>query len=116
MLENRQLLHRTLNRSVPALQERAAGDDAKRYASNLQACNQRRFFLTLQSYMGIGPPTTNVGDIISVLFGSQVPFVLCLVEDQHEFRGEAYVYGVMNGEAVDAWEAGKLLEQWFRIR
>jgi hypothetical protein len=36
----------------------------------------RRFFATDKGYMGIGPPVAQNGDIICVLFGGEVPYVL----------------------------------------
>ena len=36
----------------------------------------RRFFTTEKGYMGIGPPVAQNGDIICVLFGGEVPYVL----------------------------------------
>jgi hypothetical protein len=36
----------------------------------------RRFFTTEKSYMGLGPSALQCGDIVSVLFGGEVPYVL----------------------------------------
>lgn len=44
------------------------------------------------------------GDLVAILFGLHVPYILKPLsdrpEDGYEFIGEAYVHGAMNGEAV----------------
>jgi hypothetical protein len=75
---------------------------------------KQAFFITQSGYIGIGPPTTVRGDEVWVLFGGQVPFVLkpkVVSEDasellghalnkQYTFVGDAFVYGIMDGEIV----------------
>jgi hypothetical protein len=40
-------------------------------------------------------------DLIVILLGSDVPFILRYVDnDQYRLVGEAYVHGVMQGEAI----------------
>ncbi|KAH8743709.1 heterokaryon incompatibility protein-domain-containing protein [Hyaloscypha sp. PMI_1271] len=68
------------------------------------------FFVTERGYIGIGPPTTLVGDEAWILFGGNFPFILrerssdetC---DQkfntgHVLIGDAYIHGIMDGEFV----------------
>jgi hypothetical protein len=59
------------------------------------------FFITDRGYIGFGPPTLKVGDEIWVLFGGRMPFVLSRRRTEYKFRGEAYVHGIMDGEAVE---------------
>ena len=40
------------------------------------ACHLRRFFTTNGGYIGVGPPSMKVGDIIAVLHGGLYPFIL----------------------------------------
>ncbi|KAK0625158.1 heterokaryon incompatibility protein-domain-containing protein [Bombardia bombarda] len=60
---------------------------------------------------GLGPAATQPGDIVAVLFGGVVPFILRPVNDGPEGEswkliGECFVPGLMQGEAVE--EAGLL--------
>ncbi|KAF2735902.1 hypothetical protein EJ04DRAFT_434201 [Polyplosphaeria fusca] len=62
----------------------------------------RRFFLTKRGFMGLGPAATTLGDSVCVLFGGQVLYVLRENDElTHEFIGECYVHGMMDGQACD---------------
>ena len=73
----------------------------------------QRLFTTRKGYFGISSSKTQVGDLACVLLGGNVPFILrdlrpidqpdCQL--QHDslscsFVGQAYVHGIMNGEAI----------------
>ncbi|KAK7965287.1 HET-domain-containing protein [Apiospora saccharicola] len=47
---------------------------------------RRRFFVTDQGHMGIGPPALKTGDEVCVLLGGEAPFVLRPVEEQMTFK------------------------------
>ncbi|KIW03347.1 uncharacterized protein PV09_05556 [Verruconis gallopava] len=76
------------------------------------SARNRRLFITKRGYIGMGPLATQVGDIVHVLLGSQIPFVsrksaVCLEDEVNEvelptfsFVGECYVHGVMEGEII----------------
>jgi hypothetical protein len=53
--------------------------------------------------VGLGPPKTQKDDLIVILFGCSVPVILRPTHDakEYEFIGEAYIYGKMDGEAID---------------
>jgi len=53
--------------------------------------------------LGSGLDGTHVGDIVCVLYGSDVPFILRQVGNKGEYKliGECYVAGIMHGEALD---------------
>lgn len=53
--------------------------------------------------LGTGPDGTRVADVVCVLFGSDVPFILRQVGNQGNYKliGECYVSGIMHGEALD---------------
>lgn len=69
-------------------------------------------FVTETGYVGVGPENVQVGDEVWVLLGAKVPFVLRELQDsqaedrdqdsqkRHTLVGDAFVYGVMDGEAV----------------
>jgi hypothetical protein len=52
--------------------------------------------------MGIAPAATEPSDCI--LFGSQMPMILREEGDQWLFVGQAYVHGIMDGEAIDGFD------------
>lgn len=60
----------------------------------------RRFFRTGDQRLGVGMQTMRAGDQVWLLSGGRVPYVLRPLENGHyEFQGEAYVHGIMMGEA-----------------
>jgi hypothetical protein len=76
-------------------------NDADRYnqsASN--ACKARKLFFTKGGRIGLGPMAMQEGDLLSVLFGGKVPFVLRADEDSFRLVGECYVFDLMGGEAI----------------
>jgi len=70
----------------------------------------RRFFRTEKGYFGLGPEVIGVGDYCCVLFGSPVPHILCQLPESGQYLlvGEAYIHGLMDGEAMKMWEKGAL--------
>ena len=85
-------------------------------ASFQQATANRRFFVTGEGHMGLGPRLTEPGDLVCVLLGSQVPFILRKVENHCMLIGECYCHGIMEGEAVQGLEDGEVALQDFHIR
>ncbi|KAK4234443.1 heterokaryon incompatibility protein-domain-containing protein [Achaetomium macrosporum] len=76
---------------------------------------KRRLFYTEKGYLGLGPASAAVGDVVCILPGAAGPFVLRenpeFGEGYQEDRGgakklrligESYVHGIMHGEAVEA--------------
>lgn len=72
----------------------------------------RRLFATRKGYLGLGPASLEVGDTVWILPGAKVPFILrhaagaagnVAIEEMPRYKlvGEAYVHGIMKGEAVD---------------
>ena len=62
-------------------------------------------FTTKSGHIGLGPQTMQSGDIVAILYGCSTPVVLRRLEaeeDEYNFVGACYVYGIMHGEAVDA--------------
>lgn len=64
------------------------------YASSALICKA-------DSLIGQVPRGTLVGDVIIVLYGSQVPFVVRPVRNSWKFVGAAYVENMMDGEAME---------------
>ncbi|KAK5652674.1 hypothetical protein OQA88_10268 [Cercophora sp. LCS_1] len=62
--------------------------------------DHRRAFSTADGYLGIGPASLEEGDGLFILAGADYPFVLREIDGGYEVIGEAYVHGIMHGEAV----------------
>ncbi|XPS98678.1 hypothetical protein M3J09_007874 [Ascochyta lentis] len=60
----------------------------------------RTFFITEQGRMGWAPKNSMPGDVIAVLTGGRVPIVLRPNQGCYAVVGDAYVHGVMDGEAM----------------
>jgi Heterokaryon incompatibility protein (HET) len=82
----------------------------------VRTCMDRRFFVTKGGYMGVGPETMKQGDIIAVLFGGRVPFVLRPVNGHYRFLGDGFVDGIMTGEATRKWKTTTASSTFFDIR
>lgn len=105
------------NPYLKALQEHAAGGDPVAYASLARNfCLNRRFFITSNSHLGVGPRWTQKGDLVCVLFGGGVPYVLSPKGKNYTFIGQSYVHGLMEGQAIDAWRKGELEDEIFGLR
>ena len=83
------------------------GTTGSRKTSNMKSMTMRRCCVITQAgYIGLVPSYAEVGDEIWVLFGGQVLYVLrdtgrkdiLCGKRIHEFLGEAYVHGFMDGE------------------
>jgi hypothetical protein len=70
----------------------------------------RRLFTTDSGFIGLGPQSIGTGDTLWIISGCASPLVVRKVskpKNGHELLGEAYVHGIMHGEAVDEqtrWE------------
>lgn len=77
------------------------------YESLVGMMENQTFFITKSGYIGIGPPYTSPGDQVWVFKGGNVPFVMrdasAEGKDQPQLTlvGDAYVHGIMDGEAMD---------------
>ncbi|KAF7540097.1 hypothetical protein G7054_g1645 [Neopestalotiopsis clavispora] len=80
-----------------------------------QPCFGRRQFVTENGHIGLGSQNMQVGDIVCVLFGGCVPYVLRSSDTPGYFKfiGESYVDGIMHGEVVADWRRGLLVEKTF---
>jgi hypothetical protein len=90
-----------------------AHQKAPRFSSDVQvACLGRELFGTQEGYIGIGDVTLQEGDLVCVLFGGKVPFILRPADGRYRFVGECYLHGIMLGEAL---EKGREKSQWFEL-
>lgn len=70
----------------------------------------RRFFITKDGRMGLGPPEIQLNDRIAILKGCHVPLVLRETGSYMVLVGEAYVSAMMNGELVS-----DLAKGWYAL-
>ena len=85
-------------------------------ASFQQATRNRRFFITEEGQLGLGPRLIEPGDLVCVLLGSEVPFVLRKAGDCYVLVGECYYHGFMEGRAVEGLEEGRVVLQDFVLK
>jgi hypothetical protein len=60
----------------------------------------RAFFITESGYMGLGPLGIDTGDMVCILRGCNVPFLIRNENNHYILVGECFVWGLMDGEAV----------------
>ena len=63
-------------------------------------CNNSALFGTYEQRLGIGPGSMALGDVVCVLRGSPMLHILRPRGEVYRYIGEAYVYDLMNGEAL----------------
>jgi hypothetical protein len=80
------------------------------------ACTNRQFLRTSQGWRGVGPQTVEPGDMLVILFGSHVPFILRKHDTFYRLISDCYMNGLMDGEAVQMWEDGELKIEDFDIQ
>lgn len=86
-----------------------------------RTCKGRRFMTTTNGYLGWAPDNitgddgaqTKRGDLIAIIFGCSTPLVIRPKEGYFQVVGEAYVQGLMNGEALEFLKTGRYLVQDF---
>jgi hypothetical protein len=61
----------------------------------------RRFFVTTDGHMGLGPFAMEEGDIVTVLFGGAVPYLLRRMGADYWLVGECYVHGIIEGQVIE---------------
>jgi len=99
------------------IHEPMAGANAHEYRQSIgMTVTNRSFIVTEEGAVGLAPGMTRVGDVVMVIAGANTPFVLRpLPEEMQRFAlvGEAYVHGVMDGEAVVLDDKGE--PRWTKI-
>ena len=92
------------------------GTPAKFIDAAITACAGRRLFETTSGILGLGPSSLVPGDVICVLYGARVPFVLRPVGLSYAVVGECYVRDLMKGQALQyPADDGASKEKWFTI-
>jgi hypothetical protein len=102
----------------PELHQMAEGGDYHNWTRDADcAASNRAFARTQQGRYMLGPRVMQPGDILCVLYGGKMPFVL-RPWSNGEFLlvGESYTHGLMEGQAINMMEAGELVEETFHVR
>jgi hypothetical protein len=86
-----------------------------------RACHGRRFFTSPRfKLMGFGPMAIQVGDLICILYSQSTPFILRPYPDKntstYRLIEQAYVNGVMDGEASELQQMYSLQDKTFVLK
>lgn len=69
-----------------------------------EVCSGRLMLGTSKGYIGVAGRACKPGDFICILLGAGVPFIVRSRSPEYILIGEAYIYGIMDGEAVKEFE------------
>ncbi|KAK0640698.1 heterokaryon incompatibility protein-domain-containing protein [Cercophora newfieldiana] len=90
--------------------------DAMAFWAKLTAsATGRTFAVTERGLYGLVPQLARPGDKVCAIRGLDVPLVMRVVAARHALLGEAYVHGIMEGEAMSAVMNGALQEDVFAV-
>lgn len=67
----------------------------------VQKTSRQRLFFTDTGYMGLCQESCVMGDQVWLLMGNDMPCILRKLDTEpvtHQFLGESYVHGIMDGE------------------
>jgi hypothetical protein len=71
------------------------------WTARIRKLKSRRPFVTQKGYLGMAPSRSQAGDVVVVLYGGKVPYVLRPIPgnpDHFELIGACYCDGIMDGE------------------
>ncbi|PNP73351.1 hypothetical protein FNYG_13308 [Fusarium nygamai] len=78
-------------------------EETQSYHSRSTMALERRPFVTRKGYLGLGPTTTQSGNVVAVLRGTEIPIMVrqrrASKDEVYGYLvGECYVHGIMDGE------------------
>jgi hypothetical protein len=80
------------------------------FRDHIRNVTWRRLIRTKSGYIGLATCLAQEGDQIAILKGSKVPLVIRGAKDNSwELKGDAYVHGIMGGEAFDEEKCAPML-------
>jgi hypothetical protein len=79
-------------------------------AQQMIGYTRKGYFLT------ISQGKIEAGDVVCVLLGGSVPYILRPVDDYYILIGEAYVHGIMDGEVLEAVKRRECALEWISLR
>jgi hypothetical protein len=110
--------------SPQELEQLSSSGSAAGFGQRLMwTCDSRRLLVTQNKWMGMFPRQAAPGDLIAVLFGSNVPWVIRRIEpsaaghmQSYRLIGECYVHGQMDGSVIGELNRGILSAQLLNLR
>jgi hypothetical protein len=105
---------KTLGEAFDSMLCRGMGDyiasDSGRMKAISLATRLGQCFRSPKGYLGVTKPVAELQhtDQVCILIGADVPFILRKVDEHYVLVSDAYVEGLMYGEAIDMMEQGKL--------
>lgn len=93
-------------------------EGASRFKNALCLASRGRcFFINTERYMGLAPQATQPGDRICILYGRRTPYIQRPHPNKSTYRliGDAYVHGIMDGEAFELRDKYSLPDKTFII-
>jgi hypothetical protein len=101
-LEDIENICRTLKEDKESPKGRQLDRDIRDIRQSFERAYQgRRLFRTAGNYLGIAPDYLEVGDEVWILSGADTPYVLRKSNRDWRVVGEAYVHGIMHGQAAN---------------
>ena len=90
---------------------------ALRYHNAMQvACGNRRFFISDDGRIGLGPRVMRVGDLVAIFWGFKRPVVLRpSTKGQYRLCDEAYIHDLMDGRWTDAQVDAGIKDEVFSL-
>ncbi|KAH7068499.1 heterokaryon incompatibility protein-domain-containing protein [Paraphoma chrysanthemicola] len=86
----------------------------------LLACQKKRIFRTSRGYLGLGPRSMREGDLVVVLHGGRMPFVLRLMGQPGAayfvLVGDCFVHDIMQKQIYDMLEEEGVMTGEFQLR
>ena len=68
-----------------------------------------------RALLGLGPPVMEDGDVACIFLGGPMPVILRPIGERYRYVGECYVYGVMEGQAVEGENGGSHVMRSFTL-
>ncbi|CAG8977481.1 hypothetical protein HYALB_00013036, partial [Hymenoscyphus albidus] len=93
-------------------------DSHSAFLRKLSYCVPNRRFIITEKSMGLAPEASHVGDFVCVSLDCSVPVILRPVKGSsglYNLVGEAYIHGMMDGQAIEKLENGEFKMQRFLI-
>lgn len=95
---------------LPEMPKTAKGSIAHIYSTTVAAAiaGARSLFRTKRGYLGLGSTDPKVGDVVCLIPGAHLPFVLRprIPDGDYWFIGDAYVHGIMDGQGLSMGQTG----------
>jgi hypothetical protein len=87
--------------------------------SVVSRCAKRTFITTTTGYFGLAPQKTKAGDLVCIVYGADVAFILRKPEPElgdvpGSFVGEAYIHGIMQGEYLEKAKGEDFTGFWIK--